>query len=293
MTPKIYILLPVHNRRETTQTFIQCLMKQTFVDYELILIDDGSTDGTAEMVKGYLPAVTVLRGTGEWWWAGSLQQGLDLLTQRRVDDSALILFINDDVTFGPRYLEQAVDVMRERKGSLVLSKAGGANGGDIIETGVVADLRRLSFVVSGSADRINCLPTRGLFAYLGDIRKIGGFHPKLLPHYLSDYEYTIRAHRKGFKCQTSSDLIIVPNEATTGFHDIAEKHFGTFLKKLFSKKATSNPLYWSSFVILTSSPAWMIPNLARIWFIAGRRVVRGLLDSLQNDGISSVSPKAR
>ena len=52
--PKIYILLPVHNRREVTRGFVECLAAQTFSDYHLVLIDDGSTDGTAEMVQAQM-----------------------------------------------------------------------------------------------------------------------------------------------------------------------------------------------------------------------------------------------
>ena len=95
---KIYILLPVHNRKEITRGFIECLKTQTFQDYHLVLIDDGSNDGTAVMVKEHIPSATVLRGTGDWWWAGSLQQGIEWLRQQKVHDDDAVLMINDDVS---------------------------------------------------------------------------------------------------------------------------------------------------------------------------------------------------
>jgi GT2 family glycosyltransferase len=121
-----------------------------------------------------------------------------------VADDAIVLFINDDVQFDPDYLDRAAKLMDEKKGVLVLSKTRDPNTGEISETGVTADLRRLTFKISNSADSINCLPTRGLFAHWRDVRRIGGFHPRILPHYLSDYEYTIRAHKLGLKCESSS-----------------------------------------------------------------------------------------
>jgi glycosyltransferase involved in cell wall biosynthesis len=39
---KVYILLPVHNRKEVTQSFIKCLNAQSVKDFHLVLIDDGS-----------------------------------------------------------------------------------------------------------------------------------------------------------------------------------------------------------------------------------------------------------
>jgi GT2 family glycosyltransferase len=274
MMPKIYILLPVHNRKEITRGFVECLKAQRFSDYHLVLIDDGSTDGTAEMVKEHIPSATVLRGNGNWWWAGSLQRGLDWLKEIGADDKALVLFINDDVHFAQDYLERAVRVMADKKRVLVLSRFGTPGSGQIMETGVSANLRRLSFNVSDSAERINCLSTRGLFACWEDIRTIGGFHPKLLPHYLSDYEYTIRAYRKGFKCETSAELLIEPDDKATGYRMINDKSFAGFLEKYSSKKSAVNPAYWSSFILLTSEPMWMIPNLVRIWIRAGKTVIR-------------------
>jgi GT2 family glycosyltransferase len=155
--------------------------------------------------------------------------------------------------------------MDEKRGVLVSSNTLDPKTGVISDSGVTADLRRLTFKVATSAESINCLPTRALFAHWGDVRKIGGFHPRLLPHYLSDYEYTIRAHNLGFKCESSSELLIISNEETTGYRKITDRGFRSALSKLFSKKASSNPLYWSTFVLLAVPPRWVIPGLLRIW----------------------------
>lgn len=272
--PKVYILLPVHNRKEITRRFVECLAVQTFNDYHLVLIDDGSTDGTAEMVQARILSTTVLQGRGDWWWAGSLQQGLNWLKTSGAQDEAVVLFINDDVRFAPDYLERAVRIMDAKRHTLVLSQFVKPGIGEAIETGVTVDFSRLCFKAASSPDQINCLSTRGLFAYWADVRAIGNFHPWLLPHYLSDYEYTIRAHRKGFKCETSAELLIELNNETTGYRTIEETSFVDFLKKLCSKKSTANPVYWSSFIIFASESVWIVPNLFRIWIRAGKTVLR-------------------
>jgi glycosyltransferase involved in cell wall biosynthesis len=82
MNPCIYILLPVHNRREITKVFIDCLEAQTWQNYHLVLIDDGSTDGTEQVVRERVENLTVIRGNGNWWWAGCLQQGFNFLKKR-------------------------------------------------------------------------------------------------------------------------------------------------------------------------------------------------------------------
>jgi GT2 family glycosyltransferase len=278
LTKKIYILLPVHNRKAVTAGFVGSLNKQTFRDYHLVLIDDGSTDGTAEMVMKAIPSVTVLRGTGGWWWAGSLQRGLDWIKEEKIADDSIVLFINDDVQFEPDYLERAAKLMGRKQGALVVSRTREPKTGEITETGVTADLRRLTFTISSTPDSINCLPTRGLFGHWGDIRRIGDFHPRLLPHYLSDYEYTIRAHKLGMKCESSSELVIASNEETTGYRQIKEPSVRTALAKLFSKKAPANPVYWTSFIVLAVPPKWIVPGLLRIWAGGSKTIVRTITD---------------
>lgn len=279
MMSKIYILLPVHNRRAITERFIDCLVAQTNTNYHLVLIDDGSEDNTEEMVKSKVSKLTVLRGKGYWWWAGSLQRGLEWLKENNTDDNALILLINDDVCFSPDYLELACKVMANKKGKLVLSRFKSTQNDSVIETGVCADLKMLSFKVAEIGEKINCLSTRGLFAHWKDIVAIGDFHTTLLPHYLSDYEFTIRAHSKGLGCETSANLLIEPNDETTGYHKINEEYFIDFMKKYFSKKSTGNPIYWTVFVFLTSDYLWMIPNLIRVWYIAVKAIFQSLLTS--------------
>ena len=266
--------MPVHNRRAVTASFIACLNVQTFTNYHLVLIDDGSTDGTSEMVRESIPGATVLRGKGDWWWAGSLHQGLDGLKRENVPDDAVVLFTNDDVEFGPDYLQRAAELMAEKKGALVLSRTRDPETGAVTETGVTADLHRLTFTISKSPESINCLPTRGLFAHWGDVKKIGDFHPTLLPHYLSDYEYTIRAHKLGLRCETTSALLITSNEKTTGYREIRESSVKAALAKLFSRKASGNPVYWTSFILLAVPPLWIAPGLLRVWLGGARAFAR-------------------
>jgi GT2 family glycosyltransferase len=273
----IYILLPVHNRKEITRGFVDCLKAQTYSDYHLVLIDDGSTDGTADMVLEHIPATTVLRGKGDLWWAGSLQRGLDWLKENVTNENVLILFINDDVHFSPAYLESAIRIMSNKMGIFMLSRYQSPDTGVVSESGVTADLKRLTFKEANSGEEINCLSTRGLFVHWSDVKANGDFHPRILPHYLSDYEYTMRAYRRGFKCETSAELTIEENSETTGFHVIRERSFKKYLTKYFSIKSPANPIYFSSFVLLTCSPYWSAVNLMRIWFSTIKSIASALI----------------
>lgn len=278
---KIYILLPVHNRRPVTERFIVCLAAQTYTDYFLILIDDGSTDSTAQMVQQKIQNSVVLRGQGDWWWAGSLQKGIMWLGQRDIDDRDIVLFANDDITFESTFLQVAVDILDSVDASLLLPQLSDMDSlSSPKESGVSADLQNVTFSTATSADEINCLSTRGLFMRMKDLRRIGGFHPLLLPHYWSDYEFTIRARRKGLTLLTSNKLTICLDREQTGYHSLEGFGFVDFVKFSFSKKYVLNPVYHTSFVLLTCSARYIITNVFRIWYAFFFLVIRRLKKSL-------------
>ena len=234
---KLYILLPVHNRRDQTEAFINCLTAQTYRNHHLILIDDGSTDGTAELVQERIPSATILKGQGNWWWAGGLQRGIDWLHKASIEDRDIVLMINDDVTFDPYFLEKGAELLSQHPKTLIHSFATGNKTGRIANAGVKADLKKLKFEVTTSDEETNCLATMGLFMRFEDLKQIGGFYPQLLPHYLSDYEFTIRAHRKGLQLLASPELKILLNEDSTGMgtSDIIRLPFAKFIKICFYK----------------------------------------------------------
>lgn len=265
MNEKIYILLPIHNRRDVTRRFIECLKAQTWQNYHLILIDDGSLDGTADMVRENIASLTIIRGKGDWWWAGSLHQGYLWLRKQNVPSDSTVLIINDDTIFDPDFLEKAISLLASYRKTLLLAHYYSQQDGSLIDSGVHVDWETLSHQQAISSDQINCLSTRGLFLNYSDFIEIGGFYPNILPHYASDYEFTIRAHRKGFTLTSSATLKLWGDESTTGFHAIESGTTWQTLKQLFSIKSIPNPVVWSVYIILACPLRWKVLNLFRIW----------------------------
>ncbi len=273
MKEKIHILLPVHNRRNITKRFVECLKAQTYKNYHLVLIDDGSTDGTEEMVRGYFDDFTAIKGRGDWWWAGSLQKGYEWLAANNIPSTDLVLIINDDTEFEPDFLETALNIIAQKNRILLLALCYGKKSKQLIEGGLHVNLRRLRFREPSTPEEINCLSTRGLLLRISDLFEIGNFHPRLLPHYLSDYEFTIRAHRKGMRLMTDPSVKVWLDESSTGHHQFKGLPLRHLLKKYFSKRSSANTFAWTAFVVLACPWPWKIVNLFKVWAYAVYNII--------------------
>jgi GT2 family glycosyltransferase len=269
----VHVLLPVHNRRVLTQRFLQSLHRQSYPRIRLMVIDDGSTDGTAAMVREEYPGAVVLPGSGTLWWSGSLQCGIDRLAANGLPDEDIVLIANDDTVLDPSFVERGVQVLRGLPHALLCARLLNPGTGAALESGIHVDWLKFVFRPANKAGEIDCLPTRGLFLRWRDIKRIGAFRPRLLPHYWSDYEYTIRARKLGYRCVTHPSVALRASLDTTGYHDLDALIGGVFLRRYFSVKSPLNPLYRSAFVWL-AAPAWMkLPALMNIWGRALPRIV--------------------
>lgn len=248
----LYIITAVHNRFNTTKQFVTYLKNQTYKDYTLVLVDDGSTDGTANMVMEELPNSVILTGDGNLWWGGGLHMAYKYLRTLKLTSEDIVFICNDDIDIKEDFLEIGVDLITKHPGYIIQGK--GING----ITGKVEDGASFRNPITAEGykakfgEEADCGATRALFIK-GDVYiKIGGMHPILLPHYCSDVEYAIRAVRKGYPCVTYEELEYVNHPEETGL----EKSVN--LKQTFSKSYMNNPIYKFNFIILVT-PWYLLP----------------------------------
>ena len=52
--PQVTVIIPAYNARSTVRSTLESVLAQTFADFEAIVIDDGSTDETAQVVARML-----------------------------------------------------------------------------------------------------------------------------------------------------------------------------------------------------------------------------------------------
>lgn len=114
----VAIVTPVHNRRDIT---VQCLrslsrIKSDNLDVHVIVVDDGSTDGTSEAVSREFPDVEIIEAGGNLWFTEGTNVGV---RQALESDPKYILMMNDDQVFDDKFLEYLVETAEANPRSVV------------------------------------------------------------------------------------------------------------------------------------------------------------------------------
>jgi GT2 family glycosyltransferase len=198
----IFVLIPIHNRKATT---LKCLSNLYFSHdagkfrLHTVIIDDGSTDGSAEAIRAQFPEVTILPGNGNLWWTGAIRLGMETAMQQGAD---YLIWLNDDCRVTPETIADLVQNCQEHPQTIV-----GAQGFELenpeqlsfggkrktwkgyrfltVEPGQVAPCDMLS-------GNLVCIP-------LAVVETIGYPNPAETPHYGGDSLYLLRAQKAGFQ----------------------------------------------------------------------------------------------
>lgn len=198
-THRLGIILPVRNRWHYTGAILQQLaaMGAMAALHRVIVVDDGSTDGTPERIAADFPAVTLIRGEGHWWWTGAIAQGMAYaLEQTDVD---CLLWLNDDMQLPADFWGQVLQVAQEAiaQGALI----GGIvlNEQDwVIFSGLTAG-EPIRSLAQFATDFVPAHTLNGNLIVLprAIAQRLGPPDWRRFPHYGGDYEYSERAKRLG------------------------------------------------------------------------------------------------
>lgn len=108
---EVSIITPAHNAENFLPETIDSVLDQTFRDWELIVVDDCSTDRTFEIASAYAakdPRVRVLRNEVNSGVAATRNRGLE------VASGDYIAFVDSDDLWLPEKLEKQLRFMKEK-----------------------------------------------------------------------------------------------------------------------------------------------------------------------------------
>lgn len=104
--PKISVCIPTYNRVQLLPQAIHSVLKQTELDFELIVCDDGSTDGTAELLMHYTdPRIHYIRHQQNIGKSNNMRSGFEAAT------GEYFIKFDDDDRLTPQFLAQTAEIL--------------------------------------------------------------------------------------------------------------------------------------------------------------------------------------
>ncbi len=111
-SPLVSVILSVYNRKYILERALSSLVRQTFKDYELIIVDDGSTDKTEEIIFPHLKKHENFKYIRCSNRGVALARNIGILNSR----STYIAFIDSDDEYMTNHLEKMVTFMKSNLG---------------------------------------------------------------------------------------------------------------------------------------------------------------------------------
>lgn len=196
--PRVSVVIPAFNREGTIRAAAESVLRQTFADFELIIVDDGSSDRTVEVARSIPdPRVRVI--------AVGANRGISATRNRGIAEARApwVAFQDSDDEWLPEKLgRQMAELDAMGEGAVAafcgLLTIGGLDGGRGRTTLSYTPDRRIpcrSGDILPELIKTSFVSTQTLVARTADLRAIGGFDEELAS--IVDWELALRLAARG------------------------------------------------------------------------------------------------
>lgn len=105
---KITIVIPNWNGKELLKNCLSSLKIQSFKDFEILVVDNGSTDGSVKFIKKTYPRVRIIRFNRNYGFAQAINEGI------KKSRSKYIALLNNDAEVHKNYLKNLVEILDKK-----------------------------------------------------------------------------------------------------------------------------------------------------------------------------------
>jgi GT2 family glycosyltransferase len=202
----VFAVIPIHNGVDRTMRCLRSLMSGTFVP-ETVVVDDGSSDGSSDLISSEFPKVRILRGDGNLWWSGAMNLGVRHAFAGGAD---YILSLNNDCVLDLGAVEALVQCVEEENRVIVGSKVRYLDqpqkilcaGGAIRWNGRGPEYLGDAEIDTGQFDRrreVDWVPGMSVLIPAGAFRAAGLYDARWFPMRWGDVDFILRAKAKGWR----------------------------------------------------------------------------------------------
>lgn len=219
----ISVYIPTHNRSVMLKRAINSVLQQTYKDIEIIVVDDGSTDNTAEVLEYYAKTHNIIHLKHDKAKGACAARNLAIFNAK----GKYITGLDDDDEFLPKHVEQLFQSFEEKYSFIASSLLEYTNQGVIRranDCGIIKLDKLLHYNIIGNQ----------IFTLTSRLREVGGFD-NALPAF-QDYDTWVRmvsAFGSGKKVKTATYIWHTEHEESRITNNNTKRELAL---KLFSQK---------------------------------------------------------
>ncbi|OGO03757.1 MAG: glycosyl transferase [Chloroflexi bacterium RBG_13_54_9] len=106
-TYRVSIIIPNWNGIHLLPTCLDALRRQTYRDFEVLIVDNASEDGSVELLEKEYPEVKVVRLDSNRFFSGAVNEGI------RRSRGEIVVLLNNDTEVEPQWLAELVKALDE------------------------------------------------------------------------------------------------------------------------------------------------------------------------------------
>ncbi len=204
MLPKVSIVIVNWNGRRFLEICLPSVLAQTYPNFDVTVVDNGSSDGSLDLIRAGFPTVRVIANQRNLGFSAGNNAGI------RGSDGAYVATLNNDVRADPDWLAEAVDALNSDVAvGMVACKMLFYDRPNLINsTGISIDCAAIAWDrLGGHADdahdcrRVEIFgPSAGAALYRRDMLEDVGLFDEDFFMYLEDVDLAWRARLSGWKC---------------------------------------------------------------------------------------------
>lgn len=264
---RVCILLTCFNRKEKTLACfaaIQANLQSSNMDLTAVVVDDGSTDGTAEAVCAKYPWAQVERTVGNLYWCRGMHDAFQIATRSSPD---FYVWLNDDTILQTDALTRLVAIEQSLRAAsskpvLVVGSTVDHTTGEVTYGGSIrlSSLKRMRFAriqPTDAAQRCDAMNGNLVLVSKEAAELVGNLDP-VFEHAMGDTDYALRANKLGVTVWLAPGIY-----GTCSNNDVAGTYMdsGIPLRRRWALMMHRKGLPWRSWLALTrrhAGPAWPI-----------------------------------
>lgn len=207
--PTVTVMLTCFNRCKETTACVKSLAEgNSQIDFNFVITDDNSSDGTAEAL-GTLPfRLTLLSGDGQLYWNGGMRKALAYALEQGCKTDYYML-VNDDVAFYPGAIEKLIERGQAYPDAVIVGATVDKEGRTSYGGVRLLSKHFAKFaLIEPSATYEECDTFNGNCVLIPKkvFMQVGNLDP-VYRHSMSDYDYGMMIRRQGFLIYNSAEHV--------------------------------------------------------------------------------------